>query len=110
MVCEALGPIPIEKGAGVVTLTLEWLTSKAWAFQVPSKVKRLEFCGRHKHSLGPLEPKLEPSAQDKGLSVGLISPLLDIFIKSGRYTKSHVVIGLVNKQKLEAVQIAPTGG
>lgn len=62
------------------------------------------------HSLGPLEPKLEPSAQDEGPSKDLISPLLDIFIKSGRYTKSRVVIGLVNKQKLEAVQIPPTGG
>lgn len=46
MVCEALGPIPIEKAAGVVTLTLERLTSKAWAFQVPSKAKQLEFCGQ----------------------------------------------------------------
>lgn len=46
MVCEALGPIPIEKGAGVVTLTLEQLTYKAWAFQVLSKVRQLEFCGQ----------------------------------------------------------------
>lgn len=46
MVCEALGPIPIEKRAGATTLTLEQLTSKAWTFQVLSKVKRLEFCGQ----------------------------------------------------------------